>query len=150
MIPVRQTNQGGRGNCMAACFASILDTSIDDVPDYRAIAAAGGSWLNAINTWLSKHWDLLYIELEPEVTKVVQPHGWHLINYGTRDQGHSVVGSFGGPVWDPAGRFLDPSALERQPPYSYGVLVDLSEDLKTTWLPTWAQCLCPSCIRGES
>jgi len=150
MIPVRQTNANGRGNCMAACWASILEIPIGRVPDYRAIEAAGGSWINTINTWLSKHHEQVYVELEPEVTKVVQPAGWHLINYGTRSRGHSVVGYCGRPIWDPALGNPDYSHGFRDSlVYSYGVLVELTEDLRTTWQPTWAECLCPACMRGQ-
>ncbi len=137
---------------MAACFASILEIPIEEVPDYRAIDAAGGSWLNAINSWLSKHYAQLYQELEPEVCEVIMPTGWHVMNYGTREAGHSVVGFCGRAVWDPADpKFMAVPDIDSLPdPYNYGVLVELSDELIDTWQPTWAECLCPHCIRGDS
>lgn len=149
MIPVRQTNLGGRGNCMAACWASILELTIEDVPDYRAIDAAGASWMNAINTWLSKHHHRLYIEVEPYVCAVVQPLGWHLINYGSREFGHSVVGFCGRPVWDPGGSAISRATAQ---PYNYGILVPLTDDLQATWRSTWRACRCAECARerGEA
>jgi hypothetical protein len=147
MIPVTQTNTGGRGNCMAACFASILEISIDDVPDYRAIDAIGGSWINTFNTWLSKHYNVLYFELEHYFTGHITPAGYHLINLGNAEGGHSIVGHEGNPIWDPMGRFIS----HRKPvtPYSYGILVRVDTELRATWTPTWKECLCPRCIRGE-
>jgi hypothetical protein len=144
VIPVQQTNTGGRGNCMSACWASILEVPIESVPDYRAIDAAGGHWLNAVSTWLSKHHGCVYLELEPYVTAGVIPLGWHLINFGTREFGHSVVGFSGRPVWDPRGAVIQRASAR---PYSYGLLVPLTDDLRATWQPTWGQCLCPSCLR---
>lgn len=36
MTPVFQTiTEPGRGNCLAACFASILDVEIEDIPDLK-------------------------------------------------------------------------------------------------------------------
>ena len=150
MIPVKQTNRDGRGNCMAACWASILECDIDDVPHYRAIETAGGNWMNAVNTWLSKHHNLLYQELEPEISKVVRPCGWHLMNYGTRETGHSIVGHDGTPMWDPSksesiGRLTYPKKYM----YSYGVLTELTDEQRDTWAPTWRICQCGPCIRGE-
>lgn len=149
MIPVQQTNTGGRGNCMAACFASILEISIDEVPDYRAVEAAGGSWLNTFNTWLSKHFNVVYFELEPYFTEHVRPDGWHLINLGDHRGGHSIVGSDGWPYFDPASGFLAFTKASQLEPYSFGILVRVDAELRATWAPTWNQCLCPRCIRGE-
>lgn len=146
MMPVLQTNAGGRGNCMAACWASILEVTIDSVPDYRAIHEGGLPWLNAVNTWLTKHHARVYVELEPYVSDVVLPLDWHLINYGTRERGHSVVGFAGRPVWDPLrGASVDVSTR----PYNFGLLVHLDPALRETWQRTWRECLCPACIKGE-
>lgn len=148
MIPVAQTNIGGRGNCMAACLASILEIPIEEVPDYRAIDAAGGSWMNALNTWLSKHYNVLYFELEHYHTPYVRPVGWHLSNYGNAAGGHSIVALNGLPVWDPMGRFFSVRHAKKKP-YNYGILVRVDTELRATWAPTWNTCLCPQCICGE-
>lgn len=141
MIPIRQTNPGGRGNCMAACIASILEIPIEDLPDYRAIEAAGGPWLNAINTALSKHWAKLYVETEWHLTPHIRPRGFHLVNGG----GHSVVGLEGVIVWDPTGS--GGPSLRRID--NYGLLVDLTEELVKTWAPTWDDCVCRHCARDR-
>lgn len=143
MRPVRQTNPGGRGNCMAACLASILEIPIETVVDYRAIDDAGGSWLNALNTFLSYHHGVVYLETDPVITRAIVPKGFHLMNGDGPDDGptggHSVVGYRGMFVWDPAGgrglRRID----------NYGLLVPLTPALVETWSPTWDSCACPAC-----
>lgn len=142
MIPVAQTSD----NCMAACWASILEIPLEAVPDYQLIRRAGGAWLNAVNIWLSKHWRLVYVETERHVTPHVQPVGWHLINVGVPergDGGHAIVGWRGTPVWDPRGRpVLRPVRAD-----TYGLLVGLTDDLERTWRPLWGTCLCPYCLQ---
>lgn len=147
MIPVRQTVMGERGNCMAACWASILEVTIETVPDYQEVAAAGGSWLNTVNTWLSKHHGVIYVELQDWLTPVVIPDGFHLINGdgGGATAGHSCVGFCGRLVWDPHPRGTGLRSID-----NYGVLVPLNDELCATWSKLWSECLCPSCIRGES
>jgi hypothetical protein len=50
MRPIRQTETVlGRGNCLAACIASLLDLSIEDVPNFRT---AEDQW-GALQAWLS-------------------------------------------------------------------------------------------------
>lgn len=147
MIPVRQT----KDNCMAACWASILEIPLEVVPDYQAIRRAGGSWLNAVNTWLSKHHGVIYHEPERWLTTHLVPEGWHLINVGVPegdriDGGHAIVGYFGRPVWDPSGRPLPRSALVA----TWGILVQLTPKMEATWRPRWGTCLCGACLRGEA
>ena len=148
MIPVLQS----KDNCMAACWASILEIPLEEVPDYQAIRRAGGSWLNAVNTWLSKHHGQIYVELERHLTPYVVPAGYHLYNVGVPDDGdggHAIVAFCGRPIWDPRGRSLVDVA--RVPvPDSYGFLVDLTDELKAFWRPTWKECLCPGCLRSGS
>ena len=48
MIPIIQTiTEVGKGNCLAACIASILEVSIDEIPDLKS-----GNDLNAIQDYL--------------------------------------------------------------------------------------------------
>lgn len=146
MIPTQQTVTGERGNCMAACWASILEVPIESVPDYQAVDAAGGSWMNTVNTWLSKHHGRIYYELHNWVTPAVIPDGFHLINGdgGGAAAGHSCVGFFGRLVWDPHPRGTGLRSID-----NYGILVPLDDELRATWSKMWAECLCPACIRGE-
>lgn len=146
MIPIRQT----KDNCMTACMASILEVSIDDLPDYQAIRRAGDSWLNALNTALSKHHGCLYMETDAAITPLVQPVGWHLINVGVPaagDGGHAIVGYCGRPLWNPTGRPI----VERDGAAdTYGLLVPLDDELRRMWAPTWSTCLCPPCVTDRS
>lgn len=145
MIPVRQT----KDNCMAACWASILEIPLEVVPDYQAIRRAGGLWLNAVNVWLSKHHGVIYHEPERWLTTHVVPEGWHLINLGVPtgdriDGGHAIVGYFGRPVWDPHGHAPHPGVQID----SWGILVHLTEAMEDMWRPRWRTCLCGACMRG--
>lgn len=52
MIPVHQTKfsdpaNAQRGNCFSACLASILEISIDLVPEFH-----GGTWTGDLQRWL--------------------------------------------------------------------------------------------------
>ncbi|HEX7050054.1 MAG TPA: hypothetical protein VF188_07645 [Longimicrobiales bacterium] len=145
MIPIEQTVFGPRGNCMAACWASILHCPIDEVPDYQGIDAAGGSWMNAVNTWLTKHYGLLYVELERWIAPFVVPRGWHLINGDTPREGnggHSCVGFRGTLVWDP-----NPAGPGIRQVDTWGLLVPIGADQKQTWEREWDGCVCGICRR---
>ena len=48
MKPVMQTVMGNNGNCYSACLASILEISIDEVPNFTE---ADDFW-TAVRTWL--------------------------------------------------------------------------------------------------
>lgn len=146
MIPVQQTVLGEMGNCMAACWASILEVPIDDVPDYRGIEAAGGAWLNAINVWLTKHYGVLYYECEPWLTDAIMPRGFHLVNGdgGGASAGHACVGFMGRIVFDPHPRGTGLRTLD-----NYGLLVPLDEQLLDTWMPLWDRCVCRGCAAGK-
>ncbi len=76
MIPVYQTVHGPRGNCYAACIASILEVPLDALPARATLAA----------------WD------EP-------PAGYGIASMRVRDNSiHAVVCLDGKIVHDPAGR----------------------------------------------
>lgn len=52
MKPVTQTiTDSGKGNCMSACLASLLELDINEVPNF--VAENGDEWLVACNMWLS-------------------------------------------------------------------------------------------------
>lgn len=50
MVPVAQSRFGGHagGNCLAACVASLLDLSINDVPDF---GTTGAYWFRELVDW---------------------------------------------------------------------------------------------------
>ena len=142
MIPVRQTSN----NCMTACLASILEEPLESFPDYQALAQ--GSWLNALNTFLSKHHACVYMETDPHVTPLVRPVGYHLILVGIPhrgDGGHAIVGRDGVAVWDPMGGMLRQLRARFRTPDAWGLLVQLNYELLQTWQPTWDDCVCPTC-----
>lgn len=103
---VDQTEFGEQGNCMAACFATILGVPIDELPDLHALHADGKSWMNALNTYLVRHHDRLYVETQAIYTPFIRPStdDLHLINGGSPrgvEGGHSVVGRGGSQYFDP-------------------------------------------------
>lgn len=55
MIPVDQTEFGQRGNCMAACLASILEIDIQKVPDFYQsdVNEPRVGWWNELRQWLA-------------------------------------------------------------------------------------------------
>ncbi len=54
MIPVNQTViDFGRGNCLSACLASIMELPIEEVPNFREKAGVEGDMVGFINKWLA-------------------------------------------------------------------------------------------------
>ncbi len=47
--PVMQTRLAPGGDCLAACFASILEIPIEGIPDFNA---PGGNWFHRIEQWM--------------------------------------------------------------------------------------------------
>ena len=53
MIRVDQTTFGhGKGNCFTACVASILELSLESVPNF-CLDHEGGAWFPALREWLA-------------------------------------------------------------------------------------------------
>lgn len=53
MIPVHQTlTETGEGNCLSASLASVLELSLDEVPDF--VKEHGLNYYHAVNEWLSQ------------------------------------------------------------------------------------------------
>lgn len=49
MTPVQQTRFGkGQGNCLLACVASILDRSLESIPDFNL---SGCGWFEDLHEW---------------------------------------------------------------------------------------------------
>ena len=103
MRPTDQTFDGERGNCLCACFASILEIPLDTVPDFGALHDSGGSWTRALQQWLSPM-NLGYIVVAPGALKFRIPECYHVIGGGSPrgcTSGHAVVGFAGKAVFDP-------------------------------------------------
>jgi hypothetical protein len=128
MKPVDMTKFGdGRGNCFAACLASLLEIPITDVfemPDGSAL-----DWRQHTNNWLSDKgfWYLdmtLHEDLERIGDARMHYWGWHIIigkATGGGDDRHSVIG-YRGKLW------FDPNPNRRGllgtcRDWSYGFLV---------------------------
>ena len=108
MKPVKQlifkTDNNGVGDCLRACVASILEFSIEDVPNFIEWEQGNGEYLTVLNDFLGAYgykalnvwfadWD------DPTNWK---PPGYHMI-YGYSERGikHAVVGFQGEMVFDP-------------------------------------------------
>ncbi len=93
MVAVYQDQFGEGGNCLAACVASILEISIEVLPDFHAIHASGESWWNALVwTLRGRGWEVV---LMAHCADLVAPPGYHIAG-GTTDRtevpgGHYVV-----------------------------------------------------------
>lgn len=93
MRPVDQRIQDNvNGDCLAACIASILEVSIDDVPPI--IVSEHGTWMTEIATWLAaRGYALVYVANIPPLS----PKGYHIASDGE----HACVALDGVIVHDP-------------------------------------------------
>lgn len=108
MIPIRQTlfvhtNPKGRGNCMSACIASILELPIDKVIDTTSDEIRSAlDWAQCIEDWLEEHDNLeMMMVIDPESPKL---KGVYSIGCGPSPRGdfhHAVVCKNGVMVFDP-------------------------------------------------
>jgi hypothetical protein len=98
MTPVDQTKtleNSERGNCLAACVASIFDLEIDDVPQFEEMTTK--TWRKALEDFAAE----LGYGVAQEVAQY-QPQGHYLI-IGRNAAGvrHACVGCDGAVVHDP-------------------------------------------------
>lgn len=97
MKPVFQTEiGGGRGNCVSACVASILELSIEGVPNFRLLSDNPEQVWIEMQSWLSKR-GLCAIRFPAELDKIwTIPTGTHCILTGNSPNFdnllHAVVG----------------------------------------------------------
>jgi len=91
---------GERGNCFAACIASILEVSLEEVPNFCNF----DDWRWRTNRWLAPR-GLAYIDVTLSGDArdlLVKDWGYHVVSGdGPRGHRHSVVGLRGEIVWDP-------------------------------------------------
>ena len=113
MIPVQQTRTGSlEGNCTEARVASLLEVSLDDLPDLAAADAMGLDRWKVLGEYVqAKGFDLFWFDLEKTELGDFFPDqlipdlpwsGYHLMA-GPNPDGvpHMVVGADGRMVWDP-------------------------------------------------
>lgn len=102
MKPVDQTLFGGKeGNCYAACLASLLELSIDDVPNF---CAHPGNWLGRAEEWTRKNHGLTMLGFRPkgEGAFYCIPAVYHIMaGKSPRGLDHAVVAFQGQMVHDP-------------------------------------------------
>jgi len=152
---MHELTQSTDSNCWQTAIACLLDLDPAVMPDQTAIETAGGSYLNALQAYLEKHFNLMYIELydyQLDPFEVKDP-GLHLLvgkTMRTRpDTGinHCVVAKKGVMIWDP-----HPSRAGLTQVTGWGALGKLPESIRT-WRNasrakglTGLACLCPYCL----
>jgi hypothetical protein len=151
MIPVTQTKTHipgeQRGNCMAACVASILELPIEAIPDVDAVERAGWHFTNVLSSYLAVHHGLTYATVPDYLMGGVRVPGYHVIGGPTvrtpaTGIHHAVVGWDGKMVWDP-----HPARTGLTEVRDWSVLSPIPEAKRAEW---WAggernPCLCPAC-----
>lgn len=107
MIPIKQTkihkvDSNGivleRGNCYAACWASLLEVQLVEVPAFEDLPD-DGSWWNETIDWLKERGLALHYSYLDEV-----PAGTHVMACGPSPRGswgHSVIYLDGKLAFDP-------------------------------------------------
>lgn len=122
MIPVFQTKFGHQGSCFTACIASILEISLNDLPNF----------VEYNEKWILKLWDFLepkgltYTSVNWKANSPPEriPAGYHLINgYAPRGFRHSVIGFRGVMIHDPFPRGNGLITVE-----DWGVIHPLDQD----------------------
>lgn len=100
MKPVYQTEFGKfKGNCLAACLASIFEVPIDSIPSFGLT----DSWYAKFENYMIKNFGLQPVDLKIVKSNNWKPRGYHLIS-GKSPRGnynHSIVGLGGKPIHDP-------------------------------------------------
>jgi len=139
MIPVDQENFGdGKGDCFAACLASIFELELRQVPNF--CVEFPKSWLYQSNKWLATHTGLCLLEVGADraakkcegITTLLEFPCYHLI-CGKSPRGdflHQVVGFRGEVVHDP-----HPSRLGVLDEFSWGFFIQMTPDKQSISVP---------------
>ncbi|OPY78311.1 MAG: hypothetical protein A4E65_02334 [Syntrophorhabdus sp. PtaU1.Bin153] len=106
MTPVMQTKFGAIGNCFEACLASLLNMSIERVPNFGAYGDEG-DWMAEVNEWLSQM-GLAYFEARipnDEIDDFFRDKDFFHVMVGHTNRfehlQHAIVGRKGKMVHDP-------------------------------------------------
>lgn len=118
MKPVFQTKKHNPpetfGNCYAACYASILEVPIEDVPPFEDMPGFANDdlrkdwWWNVLQWWLK---DLGWFASQHKHDAGLIPKGFAIMSGQSPrfpDSGHCVVVLDGKVVHDPAGEGTEP------------------------------------------
>lgn len=98
MIPVQQTKTGPlRGNCLAACVASIFEMPICAVPELEP-----GTWSMKLRDWLMwNSFGFVYLESGGKIAAQA-PAGYAILCLDRATGGQHCMVTFNGEiVWDP-------------------------------------------------
>jgi hypothetical protein len=97
--PVLQTLEYPEGNCFGACLASILELSIDDVPNHH-----GFNWYNRYEEWLYRNFRCKPLYWEEDELPDFNLLAWWIAEVESprnKDIKHSVVFYRNEFRWDP-------------------------------------------------
>jgi hypothetical protein len=105
--PQRQTKFGGadhpdheKGDCFAACVATILEVDLASLPNF--CARPPNVWFEEMQAYLEKRFGLMLIGATPETAMYLpDEHLFIASGPGPRGHRHSVVFNSLGLVWDP-------------------------------------------------
>jgi hypothetical protein len=107
MVGQKQTIFGeGHGNCFATCLASILELSVEEVPNFCDVdlyPGDNGEWYWAVDAWLGEHFGLSILTFGAAENEEWLSRGYSILS-GRSPRGefnHSVVALDGKIVWDP-------------------------------------------------
>ena len=97
MIEVTQTEvESGKGNCLSACLASLLEMSLKNVPYF----VETDSWYGEVQQWLQEQGLQMVLVSVDGISRVGNIH--HIImGVGPRSGRHSVIGFNRKIVFDP-------------------------------------------------
>jgi hypothetical protein len=136
MKPVFQTIPApdGKGNCLQACIASILELSLEQVPHF-ALWYDSSDWHEKMNDWLMETAGIYEITVAANSMYLEQTYGFAILN-GMSERGvmHSVVIHNGLMVHDPY-----PGGTGIATPESYGLFICtqparlVPNELKPSW-----------------
>ena len=90
MKPIYQTiRDPGKGNCWAACIASLVEANIDDVPNF----ILDPDWFKATQEWLAERgWGLIQLKWPEEIYDWQWPNCLVIMSgRGPRGVRHSVI-----------------------------------------------------------
>lgn len=125
MKPIFQTipPPEGKGNCLQACIASILELPLEAVPHF-ALWYDSPNWHEKLNGWLIQTAGVYEITVQANQMYLETIYGYALLN-GLSERGimHSVVIFNGEMVHDPY-----PNGKGIITPESYGVFVSVAPD----------------------
>jgi hypothetical protein len=102
MKPIQQTKFGNpEGNCLNACIASILECSIDDLPDLAEAERQNKNWFHVLNDYLKEQgYGIILID---SPVPICVPKDCYYIVSGKSHRGllHSIIHKNGERIFDP-------------------------------------------------